>query len=174
MQRHFVRNILFAVTAILLIGTSFIAVRTEQMSVHADLNQRVSLNGQFVPLVQRAHFVGAANTDQQLHLSIGLRMRNQRELDSLLQAIYNPQSAQYHQYLTPGQFNQLFAPTSDHVQQVVAFLQSQGLTVTSVAPNKLLIDASGSVAQVQKAFAIRINTYQSGNRTFYANATAPS
>src|SRR5947209_3457896 len=174
MQRNLVRNILFAAAAMLLIGTGFIAVRTGQMSVHADLNQRVSLNGQFVPLVQRARFVGAANTNQQLNLSIGLQMRNQPELDSLLQAIYNPQSGQYHQYLTPGQFNQLFAPTSDQVQQVVTFLQSQGLTITGVAPNHLLIDATGSVAQAQQAFQTQINTYQAGNHTFYANATAPT
>ncbi len=88
--------------------------------------------------------------------------------------MYDPQSAQFHQYLTPDQFNQLFAPTSDQAQQVVSFLQSQGLAVTGVAPNKLLIDATGTVAQVQKAFDTQINTYQSGNHTFYANATAPS
>src|SRR5437588_1500862 len=171
MQRNIRRSLLFAVTAILVIGTSLIAVH---LSVRADLNSRVTLNGQFAPLVQQAHLLQTADANQQLNLSIGLQVRNQADLDSLLQAMYDPQSTQFHQYLTPGEFNQLFAPTSDQVQQVVAFLQSQGLTITSVAPNNLLIDASGSVAQVQKAFAIRINIYQSGNRTFYANATAPS
>src|SRR5256714_1786242 len=171
MQRNIRRNLLFAVTAILLLGTSLIAVR---FSARADLNARGTLDGQFAPLVQQAHLLQAADGNQQLNLSIGLQLRRQADLDSLLQAMYDPQSTQYHQYLTPGEFNQLFAPTSDQVQQVVAFLQSQGLAVTGIAPNNLLIDATGIVAQVQKAFDTQINTYQSGNHTFYANATAPS
>ncbi|TMC80780.1 MAG: peptidase S53 [Chloroflexi bacterium] len=171
MQRNIRRNLLFVVSAVLLIGTSLIAVH---LSARADLNQRVTLKGQFAPLVQQAHLLQAADANQQLNLSIGLKIRNQADLDSLLQAMYDPQSAQYHQYLTPDQFNQLFAPTSDQVQQVVSFLQSQGLAVTGIAPNNLLIDATGIVAQVQKAFDTQINTYQSGNHTFYANATAPS
>ncbi len=171
MQRNIRRNLLFAVTTVLVIGTSLIAVH---LSVRADLNSRVTLNGQFAPLVQQAHLLQTADANQQVNLSIGLQIRNQADLDSLLQAIYDPQSAQYHQYLTPGQFNQLFAPTSDQVQQVVSFLQSQGLAVTGIAPNNLLIDATGTVTQVQKAFNTQVNIYQSGNRTFYANATAPT
>ena len=171
MQRNIRRNLLFVVSAVLLIGTSLIAVH---LSARADLNQRVALKGQFAPLVQQAHLLQATDANQQLNLSIGLKIRNQADLDSLLQAMYDPQSAEYHQYLAPAQFNQLFAPTSDQAQQVVSFLQSQGLVVTGVAPNNLLIDATGIVAQVQKAFDTQINTYQSGNHTFYANATAPS
>ncbi len=91
-----------------------------------------------------------------------------------MSAIYDPNSSQYHQYLTPDQFNQLFAPTPDQVQQVVSYLQSQGMTVTSVAPNNLLIDATATVVQVQQAFNVQINTYQAGNHTFYANAASPS
>lgn len=171
MQRNIVRNLLFGMVALLLVGTSLIAV---SMAVHADPNQRVTLYGQAVPLVQQARLLRTADANQQLNLSIGLRLRNQADLDSLLSSIYDPQSPQYHQYLTPDQFNQLFAPTPDQVLQVEAFLQSQGLTVTSVASNNLLIDATGTVAQAQQTFKAQINTYQLGSRTFYANATAPT
>ena len=171
MQRKIVRNVLFSMVALLLIGTSLIAAR---MVVRADLHQRVTLYGQAVPLVQQARLLQAANANQRLNLSIGLQLRNQAELDSLLSALYDPQSSHYQQYVTPEQYNQLFAPTPDQVQQVVAFLQSQGLIVTSVAPNNLLIDATGTVAQAQQTFNTQINTYQLGSRTFYANATAPT
>ncbi|GAC1657889.1 MAG: hypothetical protein NVS4B7_04080 [Ktedonobacteraceae bacterium] len=171
MQRNLVRNLLFTGTALLLIGTSLLAVR---MSVHADLNARVALNGQIVPLVQQAQLLHAADVNQQVNLSIGLQMRNAADFDTLLQAIYNPQSAQYHHYLTPDEFKQSFAPTSDQVQLVVSFLESQSLSVTSVAPNNLLIDATASVAQAQQAFHTQINAYRLGSSTFYANATAPS
>ncbi len=171
MQRNFVRNVFFVVFSLLLIAGSLLAMR---IVVRADQNQRSLLSGHTVPLIQQAHLLRATDATQQLNLSIGLKLRNSSDLDNLLSAIYNPQSTQYHQYLTPDQFNQLFAPTSDQVQQVVSYLQGQGLTVTGVAPNNLLIDATGSVAQVQQTFNVQINNYQSGNHTFYANAAAPS
>ncbi len=171
MQRNLVRKFLFVVTSLLLIVTSLLTMR---IVARADLNSRSILSGQAVLLIQQSHLMQATDPNQQMNLSIGLQLRNSPDLDSLLSAIYDPQSPQYHQYLTPDQFNQLFAPTADQVQQVVSFLQSQGLTITNVAPNNLLIDATGSVAQVQQAFNIQIDNYQVGNHVFFANTTPPS
>jgi subtilase family serine protease len=171
MQRNFVRNVSFVVSSLLLIAVSLLVSR---VAVRAGQNPRTLLSGHSVPLIQQAHLLQATNLTQQLNLSIGMQLRNSSDLDSLLSAIYDPNSSQYHQYLMPDQFNQLFAPTSDQVQQVVSYLQSQGMTVTSIAPDNLLIDATATVAQVQQAFNVRINTYQTGNHTFYANTASPS
>ena len=173
MQRNIARNLLFGLTAFALIGASLLVMHIG-ISVHADPNQSVTLSEQVAPLVQQAQVLRAADASQSLNLSVGLQLRNADELDSLLNALSNPLSSQYHQYLTTDQFNQLFAPTSDEVQQVTTYLQSQGLTVTSIASNNLLIDATGTVAQAQQAFNTQINIYRLGTRTFYANARAPS
>ncbi len=171
MRRKFVRNVSFVVASLSLIAVSLLAMR---VVVHADQNSRTILSGHMVPLIQQAHLVQNTSATQQLNLSIGMQLRNPSELDSLLSAINDPNSSQYHQYLTPDQFDQLFAPTSDQVQQVISYLQSQGMTVTSVAPDNMLIDATATVAQVQQAFSVQINTYQAGNHTFYANTASPS
>lgn len=171
MRRTVIRNLVFVGIVLLLIGTSLIAIH---IGVHADSNQRLVLHSNRVALLQRAQLVQATNPQQQLHLSISLRLRNQTGLDNLLAAIYDPQSAQYHQYLTPDEYNQLFAPAPDQVQQIVAFLQSRGITITNTAPNNLLIDATATVGQVQQTFNTRINNYKLAGHTFYANATPPS
>src|SRR6266436_1407832 len=171
LRSHPARYVVFIATSVVLIIASLL---TMHIGVRADQNQASLLNGNSVPLIAQAKFLQAANSNQHLNLSIGLQLRNASNLDNLLSAIYNSQSSQYHHYLTPDEFNQLFAPTSDQVQQVVAYLQSQGLTVSSVAPNNLLIDATATVAQVQQAFNTQINNYQVGNHTFYANAMSPS
>lgn len=170
MRRHLIRNALFLAVAAVLVAGSLVAV---SMVARAQQDARVLLAGQNVPLIQQARLVRAADPGQTLKLSVGLRPNNSADLESLLQAIYTPGSPQYHHYLTPAEFNQRFAPASDQVQQVVSFLQSQGLNVQNIAPNHLLIDASSTVAQAQQAFHVQINTYQYGNRTFYANAQAP-
>lgn len=172
MQRNLVRDLLFIGIASLLLGASMTVVRV--VMVHADANQRLTLSNQTVPLLAHAHLLQAADANQELQLSIGLQLRNSTDLDSLLNALYDPQSPNYHHYLTPDQFTQLFAPTSDQVQQVITYLQGQGLTVTGVSPNNLLIDATGSVAQVQQSFHVQINHYQLGGHMFYADANPPS
>ncbi len=170
MQRNVVRNGLFIVTSLLLICASLLAIA---MGARADQNPPNVLNGQVPPLVAQAQVLQAASPGQQLNLSIGLQPRNVADLNNLLNALYDPQSPQYHQYLTPDQFESLFAPTPDQAQQVVSYLQSAGITVTGVAPNNLLIDATATVAQADTSFSTTINNYQLGNRVFYANATPP-
>jgi subtilase family serine protease len=172
MQRNLVRNLLFIGIALLLLGTSLTVVRI--VMVHADANQRFTLSNQTVPLLSHAQLLQAADANQQLNLSIGLQLRDAAALGALLSALNDPQSPQYHHYLTPDQFTQLFAPTAEQVQQVITYLQGQGLTITDVAPNNLLIDATGSVAQVQHSFHMQINHYQLRKHTFYANANPPS
>ncbi|GAC1390440.1 MAG: hypothetical protein NVS4B11_12450 [Ktedonobacteraceae bacterium] len=171
MQQNIVRSLLGIVTALVLVGTSMATMRA--VMVHADTS-RVTLNTQTVPLVQHAQLLQGADASQQVQLAIGLQLRSGTDIDSFLNALYDPQSPQYHQYLTPDQFTQIFAPTSDQVQQVTNYLQSQGLTITNIAPNNLLIDATGSIGQVQQSFHVQINNYQLGSRTFYANNVAPS
>src|SRR5581483_119421 len=170
MQRNVVRNSLFIVTSLLLFCTSLLAI---SIAARADQSQPKVLSGQIAPLIVQAQMLQTTSSGQQLNLSIGLQPRNAADLNNLLNALYDPQSPQYHQYLTPDQFEALFAPTPDQVQQVVTYLQSQGMTVTSIAPNNMLIDATGSVAQADQAFSTIINNYQLGSQVFYANATPP-
>jgi len=171
MRRNLVRNSIFLALAAMLVAGSLLVMH---FVARADQNARATLGGQSVPLIQHARFVRAADAGQALHLSIGLRPGDPAGLDSLLQAIYTPGSPQYHHYLTPAEFTQLFAPGTDQVQQVVSFLQSQGISVQSVAPNRLLIDATTTVGVAEQAFHVQINEYMYANRTFYANAQAPS
>ena len=101
-------------------------------------------------------------------------MRNQQELTSLLSDLYNPRSPRYHQFLTAQEFAAEFDPTADQVQQVSNYLQQQGLTITHIATNGLLIDANATVGQAETAFQVTINNYVLGSNNFFANANAPT
>ncbi len=118
--------------------------------------------------LSQAQEVGSANADQQLQLSISLPLRNEALLRTMLRDMYDPASPHYHQFLTPTTFSQWFAPTQKTVNRVTTWLQQQGIRITSIAPNRLLIDASGSVAQVERAFQVQIKNYTLNGRKFYA------
>ncbi|GAC1432983.1 MAG: hypothetical protein NVS4B1_24120 [Ktedonobacteraceae bacterium] len=172
MQRSsVVHKLVLATVAVIVVGVGIFSV---SLIARARQDSRAPISGQTVPLIGKSHLLGAASGQQKLDLSVGLKMRNQQALDVLLANLNNPHSPLYHHYLTPQQFAAEFGPTAAQQQQVVTYLHSQGFAVSHVSPNGLLIDASADVAQVEAAFAVKINNYQIGARTFYANSSAPT
>ena len=111
-----------------------------------------------------------------LNLAIGLPLRNREALTNLLQQIYDPSSPQYHRYLTPEEFTEMFCPAEEDYQAVINFAKANGLTVTGTHPNRALLDVSGSVADIEKTFHVTMRLYQhpAEDRLFYALDTEPS
>ena len=120
--------------------------------------------------------VGRLSASTRLDLAIGLPLRNQEALTNLLQQIYDPMSPEYHHYLAPGQFVEMFGPTEQDYQAVIAFAKLNGLTVTGTHPNRMLVDMSGSVADIERTFHVtmRIYSHPAEPRTFYAPDVEPS
>ncbi len=170
MRRNLVRNVLFLGLAFLLLGSAVAHLE----SVSADMQPRVALSTQMLPLLKHAQKLQPARAEQKLALSIGLHLRDAGRAQALLRDVSNPKSPNYRHYLSPAQFKAAFAPTPMQVQQVQAYLQDQGLQLGTVSSNSLLINVSGTVAQVQQSFRTQIDTYQSKNRVFYANSNPPT
>ncbi len=135
---------------------------------------RVFIPGSLVPILRHHTPLHALAANCRLQLTVSLQLRNQRQLHALLQAQNDPRSPWYHRYLTPQQFAALFSPSKTTVAQVVAYLHAQNLTVTAIASNNTLIDTSGTVATVEKAFAVTIDNYSLNGRTVYAPSSEPS
>jgi kumamolisin len=108
-----------------------------------------------------------------LSFAVALKLRNQADLDSFLTKVSDPASPLYHHFLTPAQFEAKYSPTAGDVAAVRDFLTTHGLRVTNVSGNRDVVDASGSVAAVSKAFDTAFGEYKQNGRTFYANESAP-
>jgi hypothetical protein len=111
-----------------------------------------------------------------LNLAIGLPLRNKEALTHLLREIYDPASPRYHHYLTPEQFTEQFGPTEKDYRAVIAFAKANGLTVTSTDPTRMLLDVSGSVADLERALHVTLRVYQhpTEKRMFHAPDAEPS
>jgi subtilase family serine protease len=110
-----------------------------------------------------------ARADQTLKLQISLQLRNRVALNHLLIALQDPTSPQYHQWLTPAEFDADFGRTSQEVQTITNWLTRQGFQILSTTPNKL--DVLGHVGDIERAFGISINS--SLDSRHYANITDP-
>jgi subtilase family serine protease len=136
------------------------------------------LHGHVPPAVARFNLqpTGQLPATKSLHLAIGLPLRNEEALASLIQQLYEPASPNYRQYLTPEQFTEQFGPTEQDYQAVVDFAKRNHLTVTGTSDSRLLLDVSGSVPDIERAFQVTMRTYRHPveNREFYAPDVEPS
>ena len=124
----------------------------------------------------RAALAGVMQPQQRMNLTIVLPLRNQSHLTSLLSRLYDPSSSDYRHFLSVAQFTEQFGPTAEDYQAVVDFAQANGLTVTDRPANRMVVPVSGSVAQIEKAFNVRMNNYRhpTENRNFYSPDREPS
>ena len=119
---------------------------------------------------------GAVSAAKRISVAISLAPRNDKALDTFVANVSNPRSSSYGHYLTKAQFAARFGRTDAEVKQVKEYLRAQGLTVGKVHSGNLLVDASGTAAQLEKAFGTRLSTWKDAKsgRAFYANETAPT
>ncbi len=119
--------------------------------------------------------LGEPDPSQRITLSIGLPLRDPAGLEHLLEQIYDPASPDYRRYLTAAQFTERFAATEADYQAVLAFARTNRLEVKSVDPGRILLPVGATIADIEKAFRLRLHRYQHPGepRQFYAPDTEP-
>jgi kumamolisin len=124
----------------------------------------------------QAAWVGRLPATQSLRLNIALPLSNESDLDELLQQIYDPQSPSYHRFLSVEEFTERYGPSQEDYDAVISFAEANGLTVTGTAPNRLVVDVTGLVANIEGAFHVNMGVYQhpTEDRTFYAPDRQPT
>lgn len=124
----------------------------------------------------KARLLGPLPSAQHLSLAISLPLRNENGLNDLLQQIYDPQSPSYRHYLSVQEFTERFGPSVNDYAAVRQFAQANGLAVVDTPANRLVLDIEGPVANIEKAFQVKMGLYQhpTENRAFYAPDREPS
>jgi subtilase family serine protease len=120
--------------------------------------------------------VGFLPSAQRLNLVIHMPVRNQDELASLIHRLSDPTSPDYRHWLSVAEFTERFGRTDAEYQKVADFAQANGFAVTYRSPNRLMLVIRGKVAQIEKAFNVKMRTYQhpAENRIFYSPDREPS
>lgn len=96
----------------------------------------------------------------QVRFSFTLPLRNQQELDALLQRIYDPADPLYRHYLTGRQFIDRFAPSAADYETVKKYARERGFTITGTHANRTLLDVAAPAAVVEAAFDTQMHQYQ--------------
>jgi kumamolisin len=116
------------------------------------------------------------DSDQIIPLTLVLPLRNQQELEDLVQRMYDPADTTYYgKYLTSEEFMERFAPTQKDYEKVMDYAHKLGLSVLSTHPNRLLLDVSGSAYTVEEGFKLNLYQYRlKSGRDVYAPTENPA
>jgi len=117
--------------------------------------------------------VEAYNPASRLRLAISIKAPKMAEEEEFLKELQDRNSPNFHKYLTPEEWNARFAPAAEDEQAVVDWVNSHGLAVTARYPNRLMVDAEGTVDAIQRAFNININRYEVNGVLEFSNDRDP-
>ncbi len=135
-----------------------------------------TLHGHIPAAVGHLRAKGRLAATNQLSLTIGLPLRNQETLTNLLTQLYDPNSANYRNFLTPDEFAKQFGPTEQDYQAAKNFARANGLTIAHEHGNRTVLTVHGSAADIEKAFHVNLLTYAhpKENRDFFAPDSDPT
>ena len=160
-------KLLFTLVAVMSVTSSLALSQAQSVLTHHV--REATANGQ-------ARFVGNLPATETLRLVIVLPLRNQDELEALLQDLYNPSSPSYRHFLTVEEFTTRFGPTQEDYDAAINFAKTNGLAVVGTSRNRVNLDVMGSVADIERAFQLKMGLYlhPTESRFFYAPDREPS
>ena len=98
----------------------------------------------------------------------------QAAFDQYVADLHNPNSSNFHNWLTNAQIGVKFGPAPEDIAAVKSWLTAQGLTVNSVNPDGMVIEFSGSVGAIRTAFHTSIHKLSVDGQSHYANMSDPA
>ena len=139
-------------------------------------SDRVQLSGSVSSAVKRATDLGVVSPTLAAHhvtLVLQRSAARQSALDQYLSDVQNPQSSEFHRWLTPAEYGSRFGAGAEDVQTITAWLQSQGLAIEKTSPAANVITFSGSVGQLESAFSTSIHSISINGEKHIANISEP-
>jgi hypothetical protein len=142
----------------------------------ATATERQIVPGHLPLAAVRAHPIERLPATNRLDLAIGLPLRDPAALLELLGQLYQPGGTNFHRFLTANQFTERFGPGATDYQAVIQFAKENGLTITGIHPNRMLLDVRGRVDDLEKALHLTFQVYAHPQeaRTFFAPDQEPS
>jgi regulation of enolase protein 1 (concanavalin A-like superfamily) len=141
-----------------------------------DEANRVTLRGNTRPEAVLANDRGlVANGFPMEHMLLQLKRSSEQEqaLEQFLKELHTAGSPNFHHWLTAQEFGERFGLAKPDLDLITAWLQSHGFHVNVVYPSGMLIDFSGTAAEVRQAFQTGIHHLFVKGEKHVANVSDP-
>jgi hypothetical protein len=152
-------------------------VAQPMIAARVDESVRAALSGNTRPEAKKtANDRGIVpDTMPMAHMMLQLRRPAAQEqaLRTLIEQLNDPQSPNFHHWLSAAQFGAQFGPADSDIATITGWLRQNGFTVNAVHPNKMVVDYSGTAGQVRAAFRTEIHNIDVNGIAHIANMSDP-
>lgn len=176
------RNRFFCCAGLALLLLLLVSYSSAQSKVAPRITRTISdsdvalLPGGVPPHLARSVDQGSVSPNmpmQQMAIFFKPTKAQQTALDQLLRQQQDPNSPNYHRWLTPEQYGDRFGMSPSDLAKVTVWLQSRGFSNVTVSRSRNSIEFDGNAGQASAAFRTAIHQVQYHGETHYANITSP-
>jgi subtilase family serine protease len=128
----------------------------------------------FAPAAARAHATGAVAASTSVSFDLDLALSDATGAQNIVRAVSDPASASYHHYLTDAQWEASYGPSQNEVAKAEHWLSKHGFSVGAVPSDRLFVPATGTAAQVEKAFGTTLGYYKVNGQQVRMAETPPT
>jgi len=132
----------------------------------------VQIGHETLPVVmdRKAQMVAPRALDAPMMVSLGLPIRHGAQLKAFIAA----EETSRVRPLSQRQFDVAYGQPASSVGRVASWLRAEGLHVGYRSPDGLMITATGTTSQVERALHVNVNQYRVAHRSFYGPEQNPS
>jgi subtilase family serine protease len=131
--------------------------------------------GHLPRLAASAKVIGALAASTPMQVTVALKPRDPAALAAFAQAVSNPASAVYREYLSPSQFAQRFGATASQLAAVESSLRAHGLNPGPASANRLSVPVRATAVQIEHAFSLSFKRLAlTGGRQAVVASAAPA
>src|SRR5271167_798813 len=137
---------------------------------------RVALAGNTHPEARSANDRGVVADDLAMeHMLLQLKRSPEQEktVQQFIDELQTTGSPNFHRWLTAQEFGERFGTAKPDLDAITNWLASQGFRVNVVYPSGMLIDFSGTAAQVRRAFQTEIHNLEAKGEKHIGNMSDP-
>jgi hypothetical protein len=141
-----------------------------------DESQLVSLKGNTHPFANARHDQGKVADDlpmTDLILVLSRSAQQQAAFDAYVASEYDPNSPNFHKWLTADQIGEDFGPSQTDILTITNWLTGHGLSVSEVTRDRMSIRFGGTAAQVEGTFHTEIHNLSVNGAPHIGNMSDP-
>ena len=143
---------------------------------YVDDARPVRLAGNVHPMARPEFDMGRVDSNKLLERVV-MVLKRSPEQDAALAAFnerqYDPNSPDFHHWLTAEEFGQLYGPSDADISAVTNWLQNHGMQIDEVGKGRVYIQFSGTVGNIERAFRVEMHNYRAEGKVHLANDRDP-
>lgn len=135
-------------------------------------SDRVKLRGSVPAYADPGAETGRVPASRRLSFHVVLGLRDRKRAKTLAKRVSDPRSDSYREFVSAAEFRRRYSWRQSEIVPVKRWLRGRGLSVGAPTPNGVLLPATGTAADFERAFGTQLGAYRAAGQELVA-PTAP-